>query len=178
MRMQMWRTFVRTVLAKRKESGGLSKQFPNIHQTPALLIAGKPQIYGSFPEKELDITVAEFWRFFQKEGQSAGNIGGGHAGSAFAGIASGTVGTAYNRGAGSYNIRFADTGAGGAPAGIVNHSAAHNIDFSVIIRTAYGDYFPADAGSCDSSAAGTHISRCNDYNQPFVPGGINAPDEG
>ena len=68
--MQMWRTFVRTVLAKRKESGGLSKQFPNIHQTPALLIAGKPQIYGSFPEKELDITVAEFWTFFQKKSQS------------------------------------------------------------------------------------------------------------
>ena len=94
MRMQMWRTFVRKVLAKRKESGGLSKQFPNIDQTPALLIAGKPQIYGSFPEKELDITVAEFWTFFQKKSQGAGYIGCGHTGSAFAGIASGEVGTA------------------------------------------------------------------------------------
>lgn len=94
MRIQMWRAFVRAVLARRKESGGLSKQFPNIDKTPALLIAGKPQIYGPFSEKELDITVAEFWTFFQKKSQGAGYIGGGHTGSAFAGIASGEVGTA------------------------------------------------------------------------------------
>ena len=72
----------------------LPEQFPDIHQPPALLVSGKPQIYGPLSKKELYIAVGQLRRFFQKEGQSAGNIGGGHAGSAFAGIASGTVGTA------------------------------------------------------------------------------------
>lgn len=152
----------------------ICQQPSHIKHSPSLLVLGEADIHGSLTQKQLDVTVAHFRMLFEQQRDGAGDERRGHGGSAFAGIPAGLVGAADDGGSGGDDVRLADAGAGGAAAGIIDHTAAHDIDFLVVIRTADSDYLAADTRGGDCSAGRAHIAGGDHHHQAVVPGRVDA----
>ena len=78
----------------------------------------------------------------------------------------------------SYNIRFTYTGTGRSPPGVVGHAAAHDIDYPVIIGTAYRDDFAADARRGDGSPLWSHVPSCHNHYKACIPDFFDTAHQG
>ena len=143
-----------------------------------MLVSGETKIYGTFPQKKLYIAVGHFRILLQKQGNGTGNIRSGHTGAAFYGVTAALIAAACDGRPRSYNIRFTYTGTGRSPPRVVGHAAAHDIDYLVIIGTAYRDDFAADARRGDGSPLWSHVPSCHNYYKACIPDFFDTAHQG